>query len=333
MEHRVRILWCVGCLAALVTLCTATIAGAAAPAWKPQDNVEIIVGAGAGGGNDNIARTLQKIMQDRRLIDAPSNVVNKPGGGGAIAFNYLGQHRANGHYLAISSNTLLTNHITGISRLSYHDFTPLAIMINEYISFVVLPDSPLKTGRDLIAKLKSDPAAVTFGISSTLGNINHIAAAVVARAAGIDVKKLKVVVFNSSAASITAVLGGHVDVVAGPPSISAKHIEAGKLRAVGIASPRRLGGSLATQPTWREQGLDAVVINWRGVVGAQGIAAPQTAFWDATFGRLARTDEWNRELERNLWDNAYTDSKDTVQYLKSQYDELKRVLTELGFAK
>ena len=312
---------------------TVTIANAAVLAWKPQDNVEIIVGAGAGGGNDNIARTLQKIMQDRRLIEGPSSVVNKAGGGGTIAFSYLGQRRANGHFTAISSNTLLTNHITGISALSQNDFTPLAIMINEYISFVVKPDSPLKTGRDLIAMLKADPAAVAFGISSTLGNINHIAVAVVARAAGIDAKKLKVVVFNSSAASITAVLGGHVDVVAGPPSISAKHIEAGNLRAVGIAAPRRLGGSLVAQPTWREQGVDAVVINWRGVVGAQGIGASQVAFWDDAFGKLARTDEWNRDLERNLWDNAYTDSKGTAQYLKSQYDELKRVLTELGFVK
>ncbi len=329
MLQRRFLLWS----AALATLGSVTAAHAASPAWKPQDNVEIIVGAGAGGGNDNIARTLQKIIQDRRLIEAPSNVVNKPGGGGTIAFNYLGQHRANGHYLAISSNTLLTNHITGISALSYNDFTPLAIMINEHISFVVKPDSPLKTGRDLIAQLKGDPAAVVFGISSTLGNINHIAVAVVARAAGIDVKKLKVVVFNSSAASITAVLGGHVDAVAGPPSISAKHIEAGKLRAIGITSPRRLRGGLAAQPTWREQGVDAVVINWRGVVGAQGIGAPQIAFWDEAFGKLAKTDEWDRDLERNFWDNAYADSKGTAQYLKVQYDELKRVLTELGFVK
>lgn len=324
---------CLASLAALAALGSIAAAHAATPTWKPQDGVEIIVGAGAGGGNDNIARTMQKIMQDRRLVETPSTVVNKAGGGGTIAYSYLGQRRGNGHYIAISSNTLLTNHITGISPISYTDFTPLAIMINEYISFAVRSDSPLMTGRDLIAKLKNDPSAVVFGISSTLGNINHIAAAVVARAGGIDVKKMKVVVFNSSAASITALLGGHVDVVTGPPSISAKHIEAGKLRSLGITSPRRLRGDLAAQPTWREQGIDAVVINWRGVVGAQGIGAPQIAFWDETFGKLARTDEWDLDLERNMWENAYVDSKGATQYLKMQHDELKHVLTELGFVK
>ncbi len=328
-----RLLYCRQVVATIAAVCAANAMGAAAPAWKPADNVEIIVGAGAGGGNDNVARLMQKILQDRRLVEAPSTVVNKPGGGGSIAFRYLAQHRASGNFVAVSSNTLLTNHITGVSPINYTDFTPLAVMINEYISMVVRPDSPLKTGRDLIAKLKADPGSVSFGISTQLGNINHIAIAVVARNTGIEVKKLKVAVFDSSASSITAVLGGHVDVVAGPPSISATFIDSGKLRALGISSPQRLRGPLANQPTWREQGVDAVVINWRGVIGVQNLGAPQIAFWDDALGRLAKTEEWDRELERNLWENAYANSSGAERYLKTQYEDLRRIMLDLGFAK
>lgn len=321
-------------------LCACLLAvGFAAPAlaassqWRPADNVEIVVGAGPGGGNDNTARTIQKILHDKKLVASPITVVNKPGGGGAIALSYLAQRAGNGSLLGVTSNTILTNHITRKSPLNYTDLTPISILINEYISFNVKPDSPIKTGKDLVARLQTDPGSLAVGISTSLGNINHIAFATVARAVGADPKKARIVVFSSSGASITALMGGHVDLVVGPTSISARHFESGSLRTLAVTSPKRRTGVFSSVPTWKELGADAIVDNWRGLIGPKGMTAAQTTYWDETLARLFQTEEWKKEVDANHWDNAAKSSDESEKYLKLQYDEIKQALVELALAK
>ncbi len=321
---------------AAVALLAASLAQPGGPAlaqeWKPDRNVELVVGAGAGGGNDKTARTIQKLLQENKFVPVPINVVNKPGGGGAIAVTYMQQNAGKNNVIGVSSNTLLTNHITKKNSPNPADVTPLAILINEYIAFNVKADSPIQSGKDLVARLKANPASVAVGISSALGNINHIAFAAVAREAGVDPRKAKTVVFDSSSASITALMGGHIDLVVGPVSIAVRYIESGQIRALGITAPTRRKGVLASVPTWKELGLDAVVDNWRGIIGPKGMPPPQVAFWDQAFSRVFEREEWKKDLEQNHWDNAALTSRAAAKYLDGEYKELKRTLTELDLA-
>lgn len=326
--------WIVRTAVAVLAASLAHLGGAArAQEWKPEKSVELVVGAGAGGGNDNTARTIQQLLQDPRYVAVPINVVNKPGAGGAIAVTYMQQNAGKGVVIGVSSNTLLTNHITKKSSFGPGDITPLAILINEYIAFNVKADSPIRDGKDLIARLKADPASVVLGISSALGNINHIAFAAVARQAGIDPKQVRTVVFNSSGASITALMGGHVDLVVGPVSIAARHLKGGSIRVLAVTAPTRRGGPLAAAPTWKELGLDAVVDNWRGIIGPKGMPPEQVAFWDRTFRAMFERKEWKKDIEKNYWDNAALTSAKAAKYLDATYNELKRTLVDLGLAK
>lgn len=301
--------------------------------WRPEKAVEFVVGAGPGGGNDNIARTIQRILQQNKLVNVPINVVNKPGAGGAIAIAYIQQNAGKGNFIAVGSNTLLTNHIIKKGAVNPADLTPLAILINEYISFNVKGDSPIKDARELIARLKKDPASVVLGISSALGNINHIAFATVAREAGIDPRKVKTVVFNSSSASLTALMGGHIDLVVGPVSIAGRRTDSGDIRALAFTSPTRRTGTLASIPTWKELGIDAIVDNWRGIVGPKNMPPEEVAYWDAAFGGMFKQEEWRKDVEKNYWDNAALTSRESAKYLDKTYVELKRALGELGMIK
>jgi putative tricarboxylic transport membrane protein len=198
--------------AALFTITAMPSIAAAPPAWRPDRAVEIIATNAPGGGGDRILRIMANVMQEQRALDVPFNVINKPGGGGAVSFAYLNQHPGDGRYLLLASKSLLTNHIVGRGP-SYTEFTSVALLFGEWIAVTVKPDSPLKSGRDLVERLKKDPAALSFGIATSIGNPNHQGVATALKAAGIDVKKLRAAIFPSGGAAITAMLGGHIDVV------------------------------------------------------------------------------------------------------------------------
>src|SRR5687767_355432 len=121
-----------------IAFCAAIFAAPALPqsaSWTPTRPVEIVVGVGTGGGVDRTARMLQKILQDRKLVEMPLIVVNKPGGGGTIAHTYLMQRAGDAHHFEITATSLLTNHITGKTAMSHRDFTPVAMLYDEYLGF------------------------------------------------------------------------------------------------------------------------------------------------------------------------------------------------------
>ena len=301
--------------------------------WKPTRNVEIIVGVSPGGGVDRTARTLQRVLQENRLLDVSSTVVNKPGAGGILSLAYLNQHAGDAHYLEISATSLLTNHITGKTPAGWSDFTPIAMLYDEFIAFAVKADSPLKGGRDLAALLQRDAASLAAGIATSAGNTNHIALALLARHAGADVKKLRVAVFSSGGESTTALLGGHVGLVVTPAATALPQMQAGALRLLAVAAPQRLEGPLAVVPTWKEQGYDIVVANWRPVLGPRGLSAGQVAYWEGVLSRFVQTAEWKRELAATGGVGHFMGARELGQFFAAQHAEFKAILVELGLAR
>jgi len=301
--------------------------------WKPERPVEIVAMSGPGGANDVIARTLQRVMQQRKLVDAPMTVVSKVGAGGVIAWSYLNQHAGDGGYISVSPINLLIEHILGASPITYTDVTPIAQLFNEYVAFAVIAESPLRSGRDVVDKLKADPGSVTFAVAASLGGSNHIATMVALKSAGVDVKKLKFVVFTSGVQSLTNVMGGHVDVAVVPVSGVVAHVTAGRLRVLAVSAAKRLGGSFSSVPTWKEQGADSVFSSARGVIGPKGMTAAQIAYWENVLARVVESDDWKKDLENNYWEGQFLTSADTRKLLKTQYDQYKSVLIDVGLAR
>ncbi|MDB5812788.1 MAG: tctC6 [Betaproteobacteria bacterium] len=300
--------------------------------WKPEKNVEIIVPAAPGAAFDTTGRTLQRLLQDQKILPGSSSVINKAGGGGVIAMNYLNAHPGDANYLFVMTASVLTNHILGVSKDTYTDFTPLSMLFSEYLAYGVRADSPIKTAKDLADALRKDPTKYSIAVATSRGGALHIATGLALKAAGVDVKKLRIVVFNANAESLTSMLGGHVDVAVSTVNSFVPHAQAGKLRVIAVSSPRRLKG-FADAPTWKEQGINSEYASWRGMMGPRGLNAAQTAYWEDVFGKLTRSDEWRQDVEKNLWEVTYKGSRDSTREMEQHYDEMRRMLIELELVK
>lgn len=302
-------------------------------AWKPEKPVEIIVPTGAAGINDSNARLIQKTLLEQKLITVPAMVMNKAGGNQSLAVVYLNQHPADPHYLFYATATLFTNQLAGVTPLHYKELTPLALLLVDYTVVTVKADSPMKGMRDLVDRLKANPESISFGVVAR-GGPNHLAVAQAVRSAGLDPKKLKLVVFKTNAESVTAVIGGHVDAMVSSVSAALPQVLAGNARMLGVAAPQRVGGSLAKLPTMREQGIEATGIsNWRVVFGAKGITAPQALFWEDALAKVITGADWKQQLESNNLESKFLRGKELPRWLETEHNATRGVMADLGLVK
>jgi putative tricarboxylic transport membrane protein len=306
---------------------------AAAQAWSPQKNVEIVVPNPPGGSNDKTARSLERIILTNKLLPVSLSINNRSGGGGSIAYTYVQQRNADPHYLVVAGPAILTNHIVGSSTLRHSDLTPVASLFDDYTVFAVAANSNLKTGKDLIERLRKDPKSVTIGFSPLLGSHNHIAAGVLMKTIGGAARDLKVVAFKGSSDAVTTLLGGHIDLVTTAAGNVAPHVAAGRMRVLGITSAKRFPGAFAEVPTWKEQGADFTFGAWRSMFAPKGITPQQLAYWEGVLRKATEAPEWKEELEKNIWSNVFTPSAQFSKDLEQDYASMKAVLVDLGLAK
>lgn len=323
---------------ALVAGIVSTFAlAAAAPLAHAQaisKPVEIIAPASPGGGWDTTARVLAKALQEEKILTQPITVVNKPGGSGVVGWNYMNSHAPDGHFVAMSSTVIHANRLLGRSTMTLDDVTPLAMLTTEWHAVVVGANSPIKTGKDLMERLKKDPASLSIGIGIGVGNDDYMSFMKAAKAAGVDVTKLKrVVIFPSGKELMVAILGGHVDVISTGLSEIVEQHRAGKARIVAISAPKRLEGEDADLPTWNEQGIDGAFGHWRGLFGPKGMSAGQVKAWDDILSRVVKSKTWKEGIAKNGWDDAYMPSAEYKAFLQKEFVSFSETFQQLGIMK
>ena len=298
--------------------------------WRPQRDIEIVAGTSLGGGLDRVARALANAITERPTSDVAVKVVNIPGDGARRAWSTIDQHPGDAHVIAISSPNLASDYLTGLASFDHNRYSPIAILLTEYIAFAVSETSPIKTGADLLAKLATDPADVTVALSTALGNPNHLAFAKLVSHVDGDIRIPPIRVFDNALDAVADVVAGNAVVAAVTAASVLPALQAGTVRILAISSPQRLEAPFAQTPTWREQAVDCTIGAWRGVTAPSGIDAGQRAFWEAALKIAIETPSWNAELIRNCWSPFYHEGPSLRQYLAEEQQDFATRLAQLG---
>jgi putative tricarboxylic transport membrane protein len=299
-----------------------------ASGWKPDKPVEFLVQASAGGGSDIFARNMTKVLAEEKIVTVPINVVNKPGGSGAIAYSYLNQKKGNPYIIATATGGYITTPVQGQSPVSYKDFTNVAVLCVEDYVGVVRADSPYKSLKELIAAAKEKPNGIRFG-GSNPGSSDNIIETRLEKAAKVQ---LNYIPFQSGGEVNAALLGGTVDVASPNPSEAAQLVKAGRLRPIAMFSPERLA-QWKDVPTAKEQGFDVTLSQFRGVVAAGGLDKEQSLFWQNAMVKMFQSPGFKKYLEDNGLRALLITGTDTDKYLAEQTEFYTQIYTELGLIK
>lgn len=300
-------------------------------AWQPTERINYIVGVAPGGTVDLYARGIKDALDTLKLVNGQTILVeNKVGAGGALAMQQLKSHAGNAHYLGTFHTGAIAGAVTGLIKADPRDFVPVAMMVEESSLVAVRADSPLKDGRDLVAALKADPTRLRIAVAPALGQNTHLAIAKPLNTAGVAIDKLTIAPFRSSAESVTALLGGHVDVVSATAPVILPQVQAGKLRILASAAPEPGTGPLAGVKTWRQLGVPADYASYNGVTLPPGVNADQIRFWEDALRKVAQDKAWIAMVERSGNKPIFRGYVDSHRYLQSEWVASSELVKQLN---
>jgi putative tricarboxylic transport membrane protein len=299
-------------------------------AQAPLDQLKITAPAAPGGGWDGASRSLQQVLTATGAAKTVQ-VVNVPGAGGTVGLaQFVTNAKGDGTQLMTMGITMVGAILTSKSAINLDAVTPIARMTGDALVIVVPANSPLKTMKDLAAALKTDTSKVVWAGGSA-GGADHILAGLVAKAAGGDASKLNYVPFSGGGEALAEMLGGRVTAGVSGYNEFESQIKAGKLRALGMSTSKRMAG--VDVPTIKEQGLDVELVNWRGIVAPPGITPAQKAALSAAITKALKSDEWAKVMKARGWDDAYLGADEFAAFLKADQVRVKDVLTQIGLVK
>ncbi len=301
---------------------------AVAPGARAQElkSLHILAPSSPGSGYDQLARTIQQVLQEKKL-SGPVEVQNVAGGGGTVGLSQFVTTRPRHPSALVVGFALVGGVLTTKSAVTLDQAVPVARLMGDVDAIVVPTNSEIKTMADLVERLKADPSKVAWA-GGSIGGIDHVAAGLIVKAVGADPKKMNFVVHAGGGEVLASTLGGHATVgISGYEEFRAQ-VDAGALRALAVTGEERIAG--VNVPTLKESGIDLAVTNWRGLMAHPKMKDDDRKALEAAVAELSKTPEWKDALAKRGWTDAYLPAKDFGEFLGEEQKRVETALKEVG---
>jgi putative tricarboxylic transport membrane protein len=300
--------------------------GNAVPAFAEIKSLELLAPSSPGSGYDQLARTMQTVLQTENLASG-IQVVNVSGGGGTVGLAQYVTTKKRAPSVLVFGIALVGGVLTTKAPVTLQQTTPLARLIGEQDIIAVPQGSDIKTMADLVTKLKADPGSVSWG-GGSIGGIDHVLVGLIAKAAVVDPTKVNFIVHAGGGEVLASALGGHVTVAVSGYNEFAEQIRAGGPRALAISGGERQPG--LDVPTLEEAGVDVALVNWRGLALPADVRPADKMAVGEAIAAMVKSPACQEALGRRGWLDLYQPDDAFAPFLAEQQAQIESVLKEIG---
>ena len=278
-----------------------------------------------GGGTDLSSRTLAVALE--KALGQPVNVVNRTGGGGVVGHLAMTQARPDGYTLGAITGEITMMHWMGMTDLTYEQYTPLALTMNNPASITVRADAPWQNLQELIADLQANPGK--FKASGTSrGGIWDLARIGFLQTIELEENALPWVPSQGAAPALQELLAGGVEIVTTALAEVAPLLQAGEVRVLGVMSAERLP-AFPEVPTLQEQGIDWEIGGWVGLCGPANLPPEVVESLTVAMGQVNADPAYQQAMQQAGFYRQFL-AKDAFTTFLQQQDQINGSLMEKG---
>jgi putative tricarboxylic transport membrane protein len=293
--------------------------------FQPQRTVDVVVHTGPGGGSDLFARAIAGMLRKENLLPQPLQVINKPGGSGAVAMAYLATKKGDAHTIGFFTDVWVTTPLVqSEARFTLKDLTPIALIIREPGAAVVRSQSPFNTMEQFVKAAQKTPGQLRQA-GGSVTSVDNLIRLLIQKASG---SAWTFISFPSGGERTAALLGGHADLMLTQLQEVREQLRAGRLRVIATLGDQRTS-SLPNVPTLKEQGINIPsLVQFRGVLAPPGVPPEVVQYWENLIRRLMATETWKKYARDEGLEEAYLDSRALIKFWDDQTALMRRSLSE-----